>query len=110
MTLFDDAVASIFAYSASVPDPDLRHALLVALIKDKATYFGEDLCAKFYSNPYGNGYPHDEKEASYYIVAIPLLKKLYDAANARDMLDKVRLSVRPDSNAVQTVKEKIENI
>ena len=110
MTLFDDNVASILSYSSTVPDPELRHDILVALIKDKATYEGEDLFAKFYSNPYGNGYPHDEKEAGYYLIAIHLLKKLHDVASARGMLDRVHLTGRPDSNAIEKIKEKIENI
>ena len=80
MSLFDDNVANIFAYSSAVPDPELRHAILLALVKDKAKYRGEDLFKLFYSDPYGNGFPHDEKEASYYIMAVHLLKRLYDAA------------------------------
>lgn len=110
MTLFDDNVADVLAYSSTVQDLELRHAILVGLVKAQARHRGVDLIATFYSNPYGGEALRDEKEACNYLMAIHMLRELYDVALARGVIDSTRLDGKPTADEAKKIREKIENI
>lgn len=109
MAIFDDNVKEVLEYTSAISDAELKHDLLVALIKGKAQYRGVDLFEQFFTNPYANGQPSSEKAACDYIVIIPLLKKLYDVASARGRLNSVRFTNRPSANSITEIKRKIES-
>lgn len=108
MAVFDENVREILSYTGAISDAELKHDVLVALVKDKAKYRGVDLFERFYTQPYANGNPNGEKDACNYMVLIPLLQKLYDAALAHGKENSVRFGTKPGIDEIEKIKRKIE--
>ena len=108
MAIFDDNVYAVLKYAGSLSDLSLKRELLVALVKDRARYMGSDVIEKFYNKAYLKLVT--EKDACNYMLSIPLLKKLYDVALARGVLDTVRLEGKPDEDGLRKITMKIESI
>lgn len=109
MAVFDEKVREVLSYCGAVSDSGIKHDLLVVLVKDKAFYRGVDLFKLFYSAPYGDGRPNNEKDACNYLALLPLLQKLYDVASAHNSVHSVRLGGKPCFDDVEKIKKKIES-
>lgn len=108
MAVFDENVRAVLSYAGAILYEELKHDMLVVLIKDKAKYRGVDLFEQFYVQPYLNGNPNGEKDACNYMVLIPLLQKLYDTALAHGKENSVRFGNKPSIDEIEKVKRKIE--
>lgn len=109
MAIFDENVREALAYCTAVSDVGVKREILAALVKDKAVYRGVDLFSQFYSDPYRDGRPSDEREACGYLALLPALQKLYDVASAHNKVHSVRLGGKPGLDDLEKIRKKIES-